>query len=265
MNLFIRELKANRTALIIWSVCMFLLIVSGMAKYSAYSSGGQALNDMFAKMPFSLKALLGFGSFDMSRISGYFAMLFLYIEITAAIHAVLLGSGIIAKEERDKTTEFLMAKPISRTGIVTAKLLAALVNILILNLVTLASSIMLVDAYNKGSDVSGEIAMFLLSMFLVQLIFLSLGAALSSFIKNSKAAGSLATGILLAAFVISRITDMTDRLNFLNVLSPFKYFSYKELVNGNGLNIGIVLLSLVLITILSVFTYVLYRKRDLSV
>jgi ABC-2 type transport system permease protein len=265
MNLFIRELKANRTALIIWSVCMFLLVVSGMAKYSAYSSGGQALNDMFAKMPFSLKALLGFGSFDMSRISGYFAMLFLYIEIAAAIHAVLLGSGIIAKEECDKTTEFLMAKPISRTGIVTAKLLAALVNILILNLVTLASSIMLVDAYNKGRDVSGEIAMFLLSMFLVQLIFLSLGTMLSSFIKNSKTAGSLAAGILLAAFVISRITDMTSRLNFLNVLSPFKYFSYQDMANGNGLNIGIILLSLALIAILFVLTYVLYRKRDLNV
>ncbi|HEX2927464.1 MAG TPA: ABC transporter, partial [Ruminiclostridium sp.] len=50
MNIFIRELKANRKALIIWSVCMFLFVLSGMAKYTAYSSGG-ATGDVFEKMP----------------------------------------------------------------------------------------------------------------------------------------------------------------------------------------------------------------------
>ena len=63
MNIFLRELKANRKALIIWSVCMFFLVVSGMAKYTAYSSGGQS-NEVFSKMPYTVKALLGMGSFD---------------------------------------------------------------------------------------------------------------------------------------------------------------------------------------------------------
>jgi len=264
MNIFLRELKANRKALIIWSVCMFFLVASGMAKYTAYTSDGQS-NEIFNKMPHSLKALLGMGSFDVTTMTGYFAMLFLYIELTVAIHAVLLGSGIIAKEERDKTTEFLITKPISRTTIITSKLLTALVNILILNIVTLVSSIIMVSAYNKGDDISGEITMFMLSMFIVQLIFLSLGAALAAFIRNSKASGSLSAGILLASFVISKITDLTDSLNYLNLLSPFKYFDYKNIVEGNGLNFGIVALSLVLVAAFCASTYFFYRKRDLNV
>ncbi|GJM78594.1 hypothetical protein HMSSN139_10900 [Paenibacillus sp. HMSSN-139] len=99
--------------MIIWSVCLFLLVVSGMSKYSAYSAGG-ASSEVFDTMPRTIKALLGMGSFDVTQMAGFFAMLFLYIELTVAIHAVLLGSGIIAKEERDKTVEFLMAKPVSR-------------------------------------------------------------------------------------------------------------------------------------------------------
>jgi Putative exporter of polyketide antibiotics len=243
---------------------MFLGVASGMAKYEVYSAGGQNI-DIFNKFPYSIRALLGIGSFDVTKMSGYFAMLFLYIEITAAIHAVLLGSNIIAKEERDKTTEFLMAKPLSRTTIITLKLLAALINILILNIVTLVSSIVMVAAYNKGADISSEIGIFMLSMFIVQLIYLSLGAALASLIRNPKVSGSLSVGVMMISFIISKITDLTDRLNFLNLFSPFKYFDYYSIVESNNLNIGIVILSLLLIITFLASTYFFYQKRDLSV
>lgn len=264
MNIFLRELRANRKTLIIWSVCMFLLVVSGMGKYTAYSASGSG-NEVFNNLPQSVKALLGFGSFDVSAMAGYFAMLFLYIELTVAIHAVLLGSGIIAKEERDKTTEFLIIKPVSRGTIITSKLFAALVNIFILNVVTFVSSIIMVAAYNKGDAISSEISMFMLSMFIVQLIFLTLGATLAAFTKNSKASGSLSAGILLATFVISKVTDLNINLNFLNLLTPFKYFSYEKIVDGNGLNVGIIILSLLLVGALSFLTYYFYKKRDLNV
>lgn len=266
MNIILRELKANRKALIIWSVCMFLLVASGMAKYTAYTSGtGPSINELVKAMPFSIKALLGFGSFDMSAMSGYFALLFVYIELTAAIHAALLGAGIIAKEERDKTTEYLMIKPVSRAAIITSKLIAALINVIVINIVTLLSSLVMVAAYNKGKDISGEISVMMLSMFIVQLIFLSLGTVLAGCMRNPKASGSIATGILLIAYFVSKITDIVNNLSFLNLISPFKYFDLKNMVEGNGLNIGIVLLSLALVAVLSVLTYFFYQKRDLKV
>jgi ABC-2 type transport system permease protein len=264
MNIFLKELKANRKALIIWCACMFVGVLGGMSKYTAYSSGGAA-SDVINKIPNSMRALLGFGSFDVTKMSGFFAFLFLYLEVTTAIHAALLGAGIIAKEERDKTTEFLMVKPVARSTIITSKLLAALVNIVILNIVTLFSSIVMVAAYNKGKDISGEVAMFLLSMFIVQLIFLSIGAALSAFMRNPKGSGSLAAGLVLVGYFISIITNLSDSLKYLNVLSPFKYFSYANIVNGNGLSIVIVILSILLVAAFCVSTYFFYRKRDLKV
>ncbi|WNS42879.1 ABC transporter permease subunit [Paenibacillus sp. MMS20-IR301] len=264
MNIFWREMKASRKALIIWSVCMFLLVASGMGKYTAYSAGG-AGNEVFNQMPASLKALLGIGSLDVTVMSGFFALLFLYIELTAGIHAVLLGSSIIAKEERDKTAEFLMAKPVSRRAVITAKLLAALVNVIVLNLVTLLSSLVMVSAYNKGKDVTAEIVWFLLSMLVVQLIFLALGALLAACLRNPKAPGGIAAAILVGSFVISKITDLAEQLSVLNVLVPFKYFSYTRIVEGSGLHPGIIALSLLLAAGLTVLTYYFYGKRELSV
>lgn len=263
MNIFFRELKANRKALIIWSVCMVFFVLSGMAKYTAYSSGSST--EIFNKIPYSIKALLGMGSFDVTTMSGFFAFLFTYIALTIGIHAALLGSGIIAKEERDKTTEFLMVKPVSRTTVLSAKLLAALVNVVIINLVTLASSMVMVAAYNNGKSINKEISIFFLSMFIIQLIFLSLGAVLSAIIKKSKASGSIATGIIFGSYVIAKITDLTDHFNWLNVFSPFKYFSYTDIIDGKGLSFTITLLCIVLAAAFTVSTYFFYNKRDLNV
>ncbi|MDR3645116.1 MAG: ABC transporter permease subunit [Clostridia bacterium] len=268
MNILLRELKAHRKALIIWSVCMFLFVLSGMAKYSAYSSGAatdSSLTGLLNSMPVSVKALLGFGSLDVSTMAGYFAMLFIYMELTVAIHAALLGAGIIAKEEGEKTTEYLMVKPVSRAHIITSKLIAALINVVVLNLVTLVSSLTVIPVYNKGKSISGEIVVMLISMFFVQLIFLSLGALLAACMRNPKGSGSIATGILLIGYFAARVTDMTDKLNILNVISPFKYFDLGKIVAGNGLSIGIVLLSLVLVGAFTALTYLLYQRRDLKI
>lgn len=264
MNIFLRELRANRKALIIWCICMVLLVVSGMAKYTAYTAGSQS-SAVFADLPHSIKALLGMGSFDVTSASGFYAMLFIYIELAVAIHASLLGASIIAKEERDKTTEFLMIKPVSRANVITSKLVAAFLNVIVINIVTLVSSIVIVGVYNKGADISSIITICSFSMFIVQLIFLSLGSALAAFMSNPKTSGSIVTAILLIAFVISKITDLSDKLNFLNLISPFKYFDLYKLVAGNGLNIGIVILSLVLVAVFFVSTYFFYGKRDLHV
>ncbi len=264
MNIFIREWKANRKALIIWSVCMALLVLSGMGKYTAYSSGG-ASSEVFDKLPNTMKVLLGLNGFEVTKISGFFAFLFPYLEITTAIHAALLGSSIIAKEERDKTTEFLIAKPISRNRIITFKLLAALVNVIIINLVSLLSSLVIVPTFNTGENITGEILILHLIMFIVQLIFLSLGAVLASCLRKPKKAGAIAAFIIIEDYIISKLRDLVDYLKVLNIFSPFKYFDLQKAVNGNEISIPITLLCLVLIAVFATFTYFFYQRRDMNI
>ncbi|WP_010630384.1 ABC transporter permease subunit [Sporolactobacillus vineae] len=264
MNLFFRELKANRKALIIWSICMVIGVLSGMSKYTTYSSGGAASAALMA-LPHTIRAVFGMGSFDVASMSGFYAFLFSYIELAVAVHAALLGSTIIAKEERDKTTEFLMVKPISRARVITAKLLAALVNLILLNLVTLLSSVFFVAAYNKGKDITGEIILFCVTLLVVQLVFLSLGALLAAVLRHSKASGAVATSVLFGAYIIAKVTDITTHLNVLNILSPFKYFDAADIVRGEGIGAWPVILSLALAGLFAAAAYYFYTKRDLSI
>lgn len=265
MNIFLKELKSHRKSIIIWSVCVFLMVVSGMGKYAAYSGGGQSINELVANMPKTMKAVLGFQAVDLSKAGGYFVMLYLYLLLMATIHAAMLGATIFAKEERDKTSEFLFVKPVSRTAIITAKLLAALVNIIVFNVVTLISSIVLVAQYNKGASVSGDIAVLMAGMFIIQLLFMVIGSAIAAVKKKPKTAASLATTILLLTYLLSIIIDLSDKADGLKYFTPFKYFQAKDIMFGSGLDARYVILSAVLITALTFVTYFFYRKRDLNV
>lgn len=265
MNLFRREMKANRKSLLIWSIGVFLMIASSMGKYAGLSASGQSINDLLAQMPKSLKAILGMGTFDLSTATGYYGVLFIYLLLMASVHAVMLGANIISKEERDKTAEFLFVKPVSRNKIITSKILASLVNLVIFNLVTLVSSIFLVQKYSKGEAVIGDITMLMVGMFISQLIFFFIGTAIAAISRNPKAPASLSAGILLLTFILSIAIDINSRIENLKYITPFKYYDAKNLLVEGGFDVVYVILSAVIIAVLCSATYLCYKNRDLKV
>jgi ABC-2 type transport system permease protein len=265
MNLFIREMKAHRKSLIIWGICIVFMIASGMGKYTALYSSDKSMNEVMSQMPKSLQAIMGGGAFDLTKASGFFGVLFLYLVLMATIHAAMLGADIISKEERDKTFEFLMVKPVSRQNIITSKLLAALANIIIFNAINFVFSIMLVSYYGKGESVTGNIAILMVGMFILQLIFLFIGTGIAAVSKNPKTATSLSTGILLLTFILSIAIDLNEKLINLKYLTPFKYYDAKNLMYGGGLDPVFVILSVIIIGTLFYVTYAFYEKRDLNV
>ena len=265
MNIFLREMRANRKSLIIWCFGVIFMVVAGMAKYEAYANTGQSINDLINQIPEGVRSILGFGTFDVTKATGFYVMLSLYLMIMATIHAALMGANMIAKEELDKTAEFLFVKPISRFKVITVKILAAVTNLIIFNLVTLVSSILIVGYHSKGEAITGDIVHIMIGMFLLQLIYLFIGTGIAAISKKPKKAASIATAILLGTFILSMIIDINDKLENLKYFTPFKYFEGKNVVFGSGIESGYVILSLVIIALFGSATYVFYRKRDLNV
>ncbi len=264
MNILIRELKAYRRSLILWSIAIFVMIISAIGKFSAYAESGQSMNELLARIPKSIKAVLGMGDFDLTKMSGFYGMFYLYILLMATIHASMLGANIISKEERDKTTEFLFVKPVSRGKIITEKLFASLFNIMVFNLVTLVLSIALIGKYSGGEDITEEIFLLMGGMFILQLVFLLIGTAIAAASRSSKSAGSIATVVLLVSYILSSAINMNSKLEGLKYITPFQYFEAEKILNEGGFQPVFLILSFVLITILIFVTYLFYKKRDLN-
>jgi len=258
-------MKAYRKSLIFWSIGVVFLIASGMSKYGGLSSSSESMNDLMASMPQSLQAIMGTGSLDISKAIGYFGVLYLYLLLMAAVHAAMLGANMISKEERDKTAEFLFVKPISRNKVISMKLLAAVVNVVIFLIIAWVTSYYMVAYYSEGELVGADIANSMIGMFILQILFLVIGSAIAAISKKPKKSVTIATGILLVTYILSIAIDLNEKIEFMKYFTPFKYFEAKTILTGEGLDVVFVLLSLLMIAALTLVTFVYYKKRDLNV
>lgn len=265
MNVFVRELKVQRTALIFWSLGMVALVGAGMAKFAGYEEAGQSVEQLMATLPRAVLVVFGMTGFDLSTAEGFYGVLFLYVAVMGAVHAVLLGSTLVSKEERDRTSEFLFAKPIPRGRALTGKLLAGLVNVVVLNLVTAVSSLYFVGFFGEGRSSSDEIQVLMVGLLFLQLIFLAVGAVVAGVSKRPKSAPSRATSVMFLTFLVFYLVNLNEDLAPLRFLSPFKYFDAATLMADGTLDPVYVVLSVAIIALAVAGTYRFFARRDLTV
>jgi ABC-2 type transport system permease protein len=265
MNIYLREVRAHLIGLIFWCLGMALLVASGMAKYAAFKGAGQTVTQLFAGVPKPVLAVLGISGFDLTKASGFYGVLFLYIAVMAAVHAALLGSGVIAEEERDKTSEFLYSKPVSRGRALTAKLLAGLTHVVVLNIVTMLSSFYFVGYFGKGESVTRDILILMAGLIFLQVVFFAIGAVVAGTVRRPKSAASIATSIMFLTFLLSVLVNLNDKLSFLKYLSPFRYFDAATLMADGRLDPVYVVLSVVIVMLAAFGTYHFYDAKDLAV
>ncbi|MEN6351194.1 MAG: ABC transporter permease subunit [Syntrophomonas sp.] len=264
MNIVLRELRANLKSLVIWCLAMIFLIAVGMIKYAGIEAVGQSANQLLNQLPAVIKSLLGMNQLDLTSISGFYGIFFLYFALLGGTHAVMLGAVIVSKEERDKTADFLFVKPVPRSKVITAKLAAVIINLAVFNLVTYFASVYFVAKYNRGESINDQIAYLMISLFILQLIFTSVGLGLSGLANNAKKAASLSTTVFLITFFLSAAIDLYNKIDFLKYLTPFKYFPVIEVMRGS-FNHFFLLLSAAIIIACAGLAYITFQKRDIYI
>ena len=264
MNIVKRELKANLRSMIIWSSALVFLIFVWMIEYKSFVNNPQ-INDLLESMPQVMLEAFGMGNMTLSSLSGFISAIGLYLYLLLGMHAVLLGSSIISKEERDRTAEYLFTHPISRKDVIGSKLLSTLINLIILNIIALLTTIASSLQYEKDEGFYKFIALLFISIFILQMIFLSIGMLVAAISKNAKKSGNISVTILMLAFLTASLINMVDSLDFLKYITPFKYFDGDLLLKEARIEPIFLVLSILIIGVGIGGTYIFYPKRDLNV
>ena len=264
MNIFLRELKANLKSLLIWSGVIVLLIIMAVTKYSAFAGDPEMLK-MLDSMPPAMLDALSMRAFNLTTISGFYGVMFVYFGLMAAIAAAMWGSDSISKEERDKTVEFSLVLPVTRSRVVTAKGLAALVNCIAFVLITWVVSLVAVQSYNPDQAFYNFLALEMQAMFVIELIFLAIGLLLGCAMKQYKRSGSTAVAIILTTYFMSIMAVMNEKLDFLKYFTPFKYFDAGELFRSGKMDGTYLLISAAIIVVSVIAAYWIYNRRDLYI
>lgn len=264
MNIFLRELRANLKSLVIWSVIISLLVIIAAAKFSAFA-GDPSMLAMLDSMPPAVLDALNMRAFNLTTLSGFYGLMFIYFGLLGAIAAAMWGSDIISKEERDKTVEFALVLPVARSRVVTAKALAALVNCIAFVLITWAVSLVAVRSYNPDQAFFDFLALEMRAMFSIELIFLAIGLLLGCAMKQYKRSSATAVAIILATYFMSIVSGMQERLDFLKYFTPFRYFDAGDLFRSGRMDSTYLLISAAIIVGCVVAAYWTYNRRDLYI
>ncbi len=265
LNIYFKELASYKKSVIFWSLGIIFFLLSGMSKYQGYAKSGVDITEMFKDLPAGFSAFFGTSTIDLGTAGGYFAILTLYLAVMLGIHAVLLGAGIISKEETDKTAEFLFTKPITRRQALGAKILAAFTIMTTLTVVATIGSLIIVSMFNEGPSINNDILLLMPSIFFIQSMFLTIGISFAAIMRKPKRASQFSGAVLLATFIIYTIVDVTDKYNYLKYFSPFKYFDAKTIFVDGSYNIFYIFISVVFIVSLLVISLIAYRKRDFNI
>ena len=232
-----------------------------LAVISSLLSRARAILDT---MPPQLLEALSMRAFNLATLEGFFGVMFIYFALMGAMAAALWSSEAIAKEERDRTVEFTLVLPVPRRQIVTAKLLAALTNCALFVLTWLISVITVRgDAPEKS--LFDFLRLEMLAMFLIELVFLSLGALLACASKTPRRVGSMAIGLILGLYFISIFAGMHVKLTWLKYLTPFSWFNASEFFSSGRFEPYALVLTVITVVLFLFAAYFTYDRRDLYI
>lgn len=264
MNVFIRELKTHRKGLIAWSAGIAALMWLCLVKFQTISADPAATTAVLSQMSDTVKAIFGMSGLDAVTLGGYFGICFIFLAILLAVHAALLGTGLLTIEPLTKTTEFLYTKPVGRRRIVTEKLLSGLLQLTILWGVTYLASWGSIAAYASMDGFEATLAVFMAAAALIQLVCFSLGLLTAALLHSAGRAGSVVTGFIFASYALALISQLQG-WEWLRYASIFRYFEAADILRTGLLQPHYVLICLVFSALAVTAVYLRYPHRDLTV
>jgi ABC-2 type transport system permease protein len=262
-NIFKQEFTMNFRSVVTWSVAVTALLLVFVSLFSSFAEDAALLNEMMANFPEQLLAAFGMTGVDLSTILGYFSLAFLFVQVCLAIQAANYGFSLVSVEEREWTADFLLTKPVGRSQILTSKLLAALSGLFITDLVVWIASLLFLNLFRgEATYEMGPLLLLLLSIVPFQLFFLAVGLVVSLLVKRIRSVTPYAMALAFGMYVLSAFGDMLGEAA-LEKITPFKHFDPGYIIQHAAYDLPLVLISVAVIVVSLVGSYVLYARRDI--
>lgn len=215
-----------------------------------------------------LKALGLEKMLDFTDIVQYLAYSLQYIAMAAYIYALILGVNSLLEEEAEGSIEFLYSKNISRTEIVTRKLLSRIILLtsflIFVYIVTLIITMVFKPGNLEISALIIGVTKLFLGMTLVAFVFLSIGFFLSTILRPHYNFTSISIGFFFITYIMGIAGKLSDKFSVLKFFSPYDYAMTTDVVKS-GYHMEYILVGLIIIAVSATLTYLIYKRKDMKI
>ncbi len=263
MNVFKYELRQYRRSLVSWVAGMSLILFIYLPIMPIFLEESAALREMFGSLNQSVLSAINIDMELVFGTVGFYGFMFTFISIAAAIQAASLGLGIISKENRMKTADFLLSKPRTRLSIFASKLLAALCVLVVTQSVFYIISTAGMYLASNGNLQFRPFMLINLTYTFQQLAYMAVGMFLAMILPKVKSVISATMALVMGTFIIGMLANLAE-IEALRILSPLRYFDTNYIISNSAYDIKYLMLSIVVTVVLIVASGVIYIKRDVK-
>ena len=260
MTLVKHELRQGKTSFLIWTASVGFLLAICIFLFPEMKEQMDGVNDIFASMG-SFTEAFGMDRLHFGTLIGFYAVeCGNILGLGGAFYASLCAVGILSKEEKDKTAEFLLTHPVSRKRVLTEKLIAVLIQITAMNIIIYALAVGSIAAVGEAIPWR-EISLLHLAYYLLQLELAGICFGISAFLHK----GSIGVGLGMAVmmYFLNLIANIADAAAFLKYITPFGYCETADIVSNGRLDSTLVMIGAVMGICGIMIAYLKYTKKDI--
>ena len=260
MTLIRHELKQSWKALLIWTLSIGAFIVICLFMYPEMKGQMDSISSIFSSMG-AFSAAFGLDTLDFGSLRGFYGIeCGNILGIGGALFAALIGIGALANEEKNGTAEFLLTHPLSRSGIITAKLISVLIQISALNITVWLLAVGSIAAIGEPVPWK-EVTLLHTAYFLLQVELACICFGISAFLW--KGGTGIGLGLAIALYFMNIIANLTSKADILKYITPFGYADGSGIFAKGALDTGKLMVGLAFAAIGTVIAYWKYNQKDI--
>ncbi len=260
MTLFRHELRRGWKSLLIWTGAIGVFIVACLLIFPEMKSQMDSISAMFASMGAFTRAF-GMETLNFGTLTGFYGIeCGNILGIGGALFAAMLGIGALAKEEKDGTAELLLTHPINRAEIVTQKLLAVLLQVVILNAAVYLLAIGSMACIGEAVPWL-EVNLMHLAFFLLQIEIACICFGISACVRRGGT--GIGLGLAITLYFMNILANLTEKAEFLKFITPFGYTDGADIVTKGSLQGGRILIGTALAAAGIALAYGKYCRKDI--
>lgn len=254
------DIKINKKSLLAWIITIFSIMFLYMILFPSIQEMGQVELDV---MPEELLQFVGMEKItDMGNFTTYFGMIFSLVLIAISIFAGSFTSGLLYKEEKDCTIEFLYSLEVSRTEIYVSKALTGFIATFFVLISAVLSTI--ICGLINGGETFDLVKVLQVSKISALIPFVFLGFSLLIVGLTAKVRVTMLSSMMVfLMYLIGYLgTLLGDKAEWLKFLSPFEMFSTHAALKMGSNEYLFILLYFILFIASIVIGGIAYNKRD---
>ena len=259
-NLIIHEIRSRWRAIVGWGISLILFGAVYISIFPGLFEQLKSLKDL------SIYRIVGM---QLGSIEGYMASVVLvYIPILLGIYCIIASTSTLSGEEDNGTLELIVAMPLNRWQILTAKAIALSVVALFIMIIASIGNALILAAIIISNPINvtpfGLFTALMSSLPLV-LGFIMIGLFLGAILPNRRLSATVMTIYFVASFFVENIAGMVKSLEPIKYFSLFNYYNTTETIFTEGAQLSDILILLGIAAVFFILALICFNRRNITV